>query len=242
MPGAVVSASLKGEPAPARRPRVLLIDDDLELCALLEEYLGQEGFDVVSLHDGTEALPLLERETFHAVVLDVMLPGLSGLDVLRALRPGFTIPILMLTARGDDVDRIVGLEMGADDYLPKPFNIRELVARLRAILRRVETSRQGSGMLEVGDLALDRGTQKATLGGKPFVVTGAEFRILETLMLHAGQVVSRDQLVQAAVGRTRLPWDRAIDTHVSNLRRKLAALNAKVPILSVRGIGYKFPR
>jgi two-component system response regulator CpxR len=148
----------------------------------------------------------------------------------------------MLTARGDDVDRIVGLEMGADDYLPKPFNIRELVARLRAVLRRVESSRLGSGTLVVGALTLDRSTQKVTLADVPLVVTGAEFRILELLMLNAGDVVSRDQLVQAAVGRTRLPWDRAIDTHISNLRRKLTILDGRVPILSVRGIGYKIPR
>lgn len=241
-PEAARSGAAKADSSATRRQRVLLIDDDRELCALLEEYLAQEGFDVVGLHEGTNALAVLDRESFQAVILDIMMPGPSGLDVLRALRPRFTIPILMLTARGDDVDRIVGLEMGADDYLSKPFNIRELVARLRAILRRVESSRLHSGTLEVGALTLDRGMQQATHTGVPFVVTGAEFRILEVLMLHAGEVVSRDQLVQAAVGRRRLPWDRGIDTHISNLRRKLAALDSKVPILSVRGIGYKIPR
>lgn len=225
-----------------RRQSVLLIDDDLELCALLEEYLAQEGFDVVSLHDGSEVLAVLERDSFQVVILDVMLPGASGLDVLRAMRPKFAIPVLMLTARGDDVDRIVGLEMGADDYLPKPFNIRELVARIRAIMRRVESSRSGSGTVTLGALTLDRGSQTALLAGVPLGVTGAEFRILEILVMNAGEVVSRDQLVEAAVGRSRLPWDRAIDTHVSNLRRKLAALHSKVPILSVRGIGYRMPR
>lgn len=225
-----------------RRQRVLLIDDDLELCALLEEYLAQEGFDVVSLHDGAEVLDALERDSFQVVILDVMLPGPSGLDVLRALRPKFAIPVLMLTARGDDVDRIVGLEMGADDYLAKPFNIRELVARMRAIMRRVESSRLGSGTLSLGALTLDRGTQTALLAGVPLGVTGAEFRILEILVTNAGEVVSRDQLVQASVGRSRLPWDRAIDTHISNLRRKLATLDSRMPILSVRGIGYKMTR
>ena len=231
-----------GESSSNNRHRLLLIDDDLELCALLEEYLGQEGFDVLSLHHGSDVLSVLEQNSFHAAILDVMLPGPSGLDVLRALRPKFAIPVLMLTARGDDVDRIVGLEMGADDYLPKPFNIRELVARLRAILRRVESSRGGSGTLVIGELTLNRETQEVTVAGERIVVTGAEFRILENLMASAGEVVSRDQLVQAAVGRSRLPWDRAIDTHVSNLRRKLVALRSRVPILSVRGIGYKIPR
>lgn len=234
--------SLLDEAPPVRRLRILLIDDDRELCALLKEYLGQEGFDVMILHEGRYALEVLGREQFRAVILDIMLPGTSGLDVLRALRAQFTIPVVMLTARGDDVDRIVGLELGADDYLPKPFNIRELVARLRAVLRRVETSWLGSGTLEVGTLTLDRGMQTAAISGVPLVVTGAEFRILERLMLHAGEVVSRDQLVQAAVGRTRLPWDRAIDTHISNLRRKLAAMNSNVPIVSVRGVGYRIPR
>lgn len=239
---AATAGGSSGEGAQHRRSRVLLIDDDRELCGLLGEYLAQEGFDVVSLHESSEVLKSLERESFQAVILDIMLPGPSGLDVLRALRPRFTVPILMLTARGDELDRIVGLEMGADDYLPKPFNIRELVARLRAILRRVETSRLGSGTLAVGALTLDRSTQAVSLAGNPLAVTGAEFRILEILMLHAGEVVSRDQLVQAAVGRTRLPWDRAIDTHISNLRRKLATLDARLPILSIRGIGYKMPR
>ena len=231
-----------GDISAANRHRVLLIDDDLELCSLLEEYLGQEGFDVQSLHDGSDVLSVLEQGSFHAAILDIMLPGPSGLDLLRALRPKHAIPVLMLTARGDEVDRIVGLEMGADDYLAKPFNIRELVARLRAILRRVESSRFGSGTLEIGDLSLDREKQKATVAAQPMDVTGAEFRILEMLVANAGEVVSRDQLVQAAVGRARLPWDRAIDTHVSNLRRKLAALDSRVPILSVRGIGYRMPR
>ena len=240
--GISARAASAGESVSANRHRVLLIDDDLELCTLLEEYLGQEGFEVQSLHDGADALSVLEQGSFQAAILDIMLPGPSGLDVLRALRPKLTIPVLMLTARGDDVDRIVGLEMGADDYLAKPFNIRELVARLRAILRRVESSRFGSGTLEIGDLSLDRETQKTAVGGQPMEVTGAEFRILEMLMANGGEVVSRDQLVQAAVGRARLPWDRAIDTHVSNLRRKLAALDSRVPILSVRGIGYRMPR
>jgi two-component system response regulator CpxR len=231
-----------GEPSTGGRHRVLLIDDDLELCSLLEEYLAQEGFDVVSLHHGTDVLRVLEQNAFHAAILDVTMPGPSGLDVLRALRPKHSIPVLMLTARGDEVDRIVGLELGADDYLAKPFNIRELVARMRAVLRRVESSRLGSGTLSLGDLVLDRETQRAAIAGDPVEVTGAEFRILEMLMTNAGEVVSRDQLVQAAVGRSRLPWDRTIDTHISNLRRKLCARNSRISILSVRGIGYRVPR
>ncbi len=240
--GALPGGNPGSDSSPGSRHRVLLIDDDLELCSLLEEYLGQEGFDVLSLHHGSDVIRVLEQNSFHAAILDVMMPGPSGLDVLRALRPKFPIPVLMLTARGDDVDRIVGLELGADDYLAKPFNIRELVARMRAILRRVESSRYGSGTLVLGEMTLNRESQGATVAGVPIEVTGAEFRILELLMTNAGEVVSRDQLVQAALGRSRLPWDRTIDTHISNLRRKLSALGSRVPILSVRGIGYRMPR
>ena len=196
----------------------------------------------MSRHHGAEIQSVLEQNSFHVVILDITMPGPSGLDVLRAVRPKFAVPVLMLTARGDDIDRIVGLEMGADDYLAKPFNIRELVARMRAILRRVELSRFGSGMLALGELVLSRESQEARVADNPMEVTGAEFRILETLLSNAGEVVSRDQLIQAAVGRSRLPWDRTIDTHISNLRRKLVARQCKVAILSVRGIGYRMPR
>lgn len=219
--------------------RVLLVDDDRELCRMLTEYLAQEGFSVTPVHEGVRALAVLDEGNFQMVILDVMLPGLSGLEVLRELRPQWDLPVLMLTARGDDVDRVVGLEMGADDYLPKPFNVRELVARLRAILRRVDKSQNRTGRIEVGPLALDRRTHTVTYSESALTLTGAEFRILETLMLQAGNVVSRERLMQEAVGRRRLPWDRSIDTHVSNLRRKLGAVGAGPLILSVRGSGYQ---
>ncbi|MBV6415638.1 MAG: Transcriptional regulatory protein CpxR [Steroidobacteraceae bacterium] len=218
--------------------QLLLIDDDRDLCAMLEELLGGEGFGVASLHSGPAALAHLEQHRVDLVVLDVMLPGMSGFDVLRELRRRSVVPVLMLTARGDAVDRIVGLEVGADDYLAKPFHPRELIARIRAILRRPATAPAGAAdrLLTVGPLVLDLARGRATVDERPVALTGAEVRVLEELMRSAGQVLSRQQLCDRALGRPLEAFDRSIDTHVANLRRKLG--EGAPQIRGVRGAGY----
>jgi DNA-binding response OmpR family regulator len=226
----------------ARDARVLLVDDERELCLMLCEYLNAEHFDVKSVHDGGEALVELQAGDFDIVILDVMLPSVGGFDVLRKLGADYSTPVLMLTARGDDVDRIVGLELGADDYLSKPFNPRELVARIRAILRRAShrTARAGApDELVVGPITLNGGTRQVSVAGKSIALTGAEFRVLELLMRSAGQVISRDAMTEQALGRKLAAYDRSIDTHISNLRRKLELEAGKNPeIKNVRGSGY----
>ena len=225
----------------AREARVLLVDDDRELCQMLTEYLEAEHFDVKSVHDGGDALALLKVSAFHLLILDVMLPSVGGFDVLRTLGAAYETPILMLTARGDDVDRIVGLELGADDYLPKPFNPRELVARMRAILRRASSrsNRAVPDELTVGRIVLNTGTRQVRVEGRAVPITGAEFRVLELLMRSAGQVISRDSMTEQALGRKLVPYDRSIDTHISNLRRKLDLEAGRNPeIKNVRGSGY----
>jgi DNA-binding response OmpR family regulator len=224
---------------PGTAPRLMLVDDDRELCRMITEYLAPEGFEVTAIHDGAQALAAMENWPCRMMILDVVLPGLSGLEVLRRLRSQTDLPVLMLTARSDDVDRVVGLEMGADDYLPKPFNARELVARVRSILRRSHAAPTRTGRLNVGKIMLDRGARHVTYRGESLSLTGAEFRILEALMQQAGIVVSREHLVQQALGRRLLPWDRSVDTHISNLRRKFAQLGGDALILSVRGSGYQ---
>ena len=226
----------------AREARVLLVDDDRELCQMLTEYLVAEHFEVTSVHDGAGALAELRNRSFEILILDVMLPHVGGFDVLRELGAGYATPILMLTARGEDIDRIVGLELGADDYLSKPFNPRELVARIRAILRRA-SSRNARGtlpdVLEGGPIALNMGLREVRVAGKPVAVTGAELRVLELLMRSAGQVISREAMTEQALGRKLVPYDRSIDTHISNLRRKLDLEAGRHPeIKNVRGSGY----
>ena len=222
--------------------RILLVDDDRELTTMLCEYLGREGFVVDVCHDGSEAAALLARGTqCNLVVLDVMLPGTNGLDVLRGLRAQHaTPPVLMLTARGDDVDRIVGLELGADDYLPKPFNPRELVARLRAILRRgTERPAPAEEVVHIPPIRLDTPRHTVKVRDTVVVLTGAEFRVLEVLMRSVGRVVSREQLTEQALGRPLELYDRSVDTHVSNLRRKLGLVPPDDPeIRGIRGAGY----
>jgi len=230
------------ESAAAREPKVLLVDDDRELCQMLTEYLDAEHFEVESVHDGAEALAALRARRFEILILDVMLPNVSGFDVLRELGAAHATPILMLTARGDDVDRIVGLELGADDYLSKPFNPRELVARMRAILRRANnrTARGAAAEeLVVGPIVLNLGLRQTRVADKPVAVTGAELRVLELLMRSAGQVISREAMTEQALGRKLALYDRSIDTHISNLRRKLDLEAGKNPeIKNVRGSGY----
>jgi DNA-binding response OmpR family regulator len=225
-----------------REARVLIVDDDRELCQMLTEYLDAEHFEVKSVHDGGDALAALQNNEFEIVILDVMLPSISGFDLLRKLGASYDTPILMLTARGDDVDRIVGLELGADDYLSKPFNPRELVARIRAVLRRASNRTPRSGApdeLVVGSIVLNTGTHQVHVAQKLVPLTGAEMRVLELLMRSAGQVISRESMTEQALGRKLVAYDRSIDTHISNLRRKLELETGRNPeIKNVRGAGY----
>ncbi len=216
---------------------LLIIDDDAELCSLLKEFLERESFTVNCIHEGHAALEAAQHGGYDLIVLDVMLPGLDGFEILKRLRLTSRVPVLMLTARGEDVDRIVGLELGADDYLPKPFNPRELAARVRAILRRTE-ARVNRGKVEINGVALDPGAREVTCDGKPVEVTTLEFDILEQLMRNAGRVVSRDGLMESLYNRKATPFDRSIDMHVSHLRRKLEG--GRPVIKTIRGVGYQF--
>jgi two-component system response regulator CpxR len=229
--------------------RVLIIDDDFELCSLVGEYLAPEGFRVDSVHDGETGLQTALNGSYLLVVLDVMLPGMSGFDVLRRIRATSRIPVLLLTARGEDVDRIVGLEIGADDYLPKPFNPRELVARIRAVLRRTSADPKGVGsprppdIVRIGDIELDPATRTVKHAGQPVDLTSVEFNLLEVLLREAGRVVTREELVSAVLSRKFSPFDRSIDMHVSKVRKKLGDLNGDAEhIKTVRGVGYIFAR
>jgi two-component system response regulator CpxR len=243
MNGSQAPPASAGDAREAREARVLIVDDDRELCQMLTEYLVAERFDVSTVHDGGEALSELRARHFDIVILDVMLPSVSGFDVLRELGAGYETPILMLTARGDDVDRIVGLELGADDYLSKPFNPRELVARIRAILRRAanrgERGAAAPDVLQIGPIVLNLGMHQVRVADRPIGLTGAELRVLELLMRSAGQVISREAMTEQALGRKLVPYDRSIDTHISNLRRKLdLAPGVQPEIKNVRGSGY----
>ena len=222
---------------------VLLIDDDTELSKLLEEYLQSEQFELQSAHDGPGGLDKALANHYSAVILDVMLPGMSGLDVLKQLRQKSTVPVLMLTARGSERDRILGLELGADDYLPKPFNPRELVARLRAILRRSSASgaSAASQPVHLAGVDLHPESRSVTCNGKPVGLTGAEFDLLYAFLRNPGKIISREDLTQAALGRPMSPMDRSIDVHVSNLRRKLGPYDGEQErIKAIRGSGYVY--
>jgi two-component system response regulator CpxR len=225
---------------------VLLVDDDTELCLLLTQYLEQEGYKVESAHRGATALERVFAGAYSIVILDVMLPDIYGFDVLRDIRASSPMPVMMLTARGEERDRIVGLEMGADDYLAKPFNPRELSARIAAILRRSgrESSARRPGLpgyVAVEDVALDEGMRTAWRDGEKMDLTSVEFNLLEKFLKAAGQVVSREDLVREILGREFSPFDRSIDTHVSNLRKKLGpAANGLERIKGIRGIGYLY--
>jgi two-component system response regulator CpxR len=224
---------------------VLIIDDDAELCELVAEYLESEGFEVEAVHDGLSGVDRCRATDPELVILDVMLPGLGGFAVLNRIREDSRVPVIMLTARGEEVDRIVGLEMGADDYLPKPFNPRELVARIRAILRRTtEIAEPDSpALLEVGDLEMDLGARQVCCAAGEVELTGAEFMILEVLLREAGNVVSRDELSREALGRRTSAFDRSLDVHLSNIRRKLGPLTGGGErIKTIRGVGYLYVR
>jgi DNA-binding response OmpR family regulator len=231
------------EPAAPAGVPLLIIDDDVELCELLTEYLTAAGFTVAAVHDGEAGLRRAHEGRYALIVLDVMLPGCDGFEVLRRLRATSSLPVLMLTARGDDVDRIVGLELGADDYLPKPFNPRELLARVQAILRRVRAPAPAvptaGEHLTLGDITMDLGARQVRRGAAAVDLTGAEFLLLETLLRAAGHVVEREELSRRVLGRRLMPFDRSIDMHVSNLRKKLGPGPGDAErIKTVRGMGY----
>jgi DNA-binding response OmpR family regulator len=219
---------------------ILLADDDTELCGLLSEYFETEGFQVRTAHDGLAALDEARKPGLDLVVLDVMMPEMNGMDVLRELRKESRLPVIMLTARGDDMDRILGLELGADDYVPKPCNPRELLARIRAVMRRAQGAAD-HGVLNVDDLELRQGSRMLFKDGQQVELTSTEFSILQTLLQHQGGVVSKRDLYVSALGREPVPHDRSVDMHVSNLRRKLGPdHDGNNRIETIRGIGYQF--
>ncbi|GAB3453321.1 response regulator transcription factor [Insolitispirillum peregrinum] len=225
--------------------RILLVDDDVQLTSLLAEYLTAEGFEVEAVHTGDAGVTAALSGRFAAVILDIMLPRIGGIDVLRHIRHSSSLPVIMLTAKGDDIDRVIGLEMGADDYMPKPCYPRELVARLRAVLRRTHEPAAPAPVappdeLVNGPLRLASGSRRVWCGSVQLDLTASEFNVLEVLLQAIDTVVSKDELSLRVLGRPREPYDRSIDVHISNLRQKLAAsLGAEqVPIETVRGVGY----
>ena len=215
--------------------QVLLADDDVELSGMLREYLEREGFGVTAVHDGEAAARLALSGSYQIVVLDVMMPKVDGIEALRQIRQSSRVPVIMLTARGDDVDRIVGLELGADDYVPKPCTPRELVARLRAILRRAQPGADG-GPLEIGALSLWPEKRRAEWRRRELHLTSIEFNVLEVLMRNAGRVVGKNEISEQALGRPLARFDRSIDVHLSAIRQKLG--DGANLIRTVRGMGY----
>lgn len=221
---------------------VLLIDDDTELCSMLTEYLGRYDFRVHAVHRGDKGLDAARDNRWTLILLDVMLPGMDGFEVLKQIRAVSRVNVLLLTARGEDVDRIVGLEIGADDYLPKPFNPRELLARMRAVLRRSAgtAANDESTSLRVDELELDTAARAVRQDGKKVTLTDVEFLLLEALMRSPGRVISREQLSESVLGRKFDPFDRSLDMHVSRLRRKLNEDGAREEkVKTVRGAGYQ---
>jgi len=220
---------------------LLLIDDDAELCAMLTEYLSEAGFKTSTTLTGEDGLRVLSGGTFEAVILDIMLPGIDGVEVLQRIRNVSAIPVIMLTAKGHDVvDRAVGLELGADDYIAKPYSPRELVARLRAVLRRQPEIRTVGTEYHRKDLSLDHASRRVRWQGLPFILTASEFDMLEAMLMAGDKVCTKDDLSRTVLGRKRAIYDRSIDVHVSNLRRKLAAASGgQIQVETVRGIGYR---
>ena len=219
---------------------ILIVDDDVELCELLAERLAREGLNVETVHEGVQGLDRALSGNHSIVVLDLMLPGLPGLDLLRRLRARSNLPVLILTARGEDMDRILGLELGADDYLPKPFNPRELIARIRAILRRSSHQAAYQSRIRVGDISLDPASREAWVGKQRINLTSVQYTLLEVLTREAGHIVARERLNEIVLGRRLSPFDRSIDVHVSNLRKKLGDRPEGERIKAVRGAGYLF--
>lgn len=231
------------DPEPTQIP-VLLVDDDERLAEMLVGYLARHGFALSHVANGEVGLRLATTGKFEVVLLDVMLPGMDGMEVCRRLRACSSVPIIMLTARGEETDRIVGLEIGADDYVPKPFSSRELVARMRAVLRRASTTSDAGNTavpLHFGDLTVDPATRTVTRGGKPCDLTAYQFDLLYFLASRAGRVLTRDQIMEGVRGTELEAYDRSIDVHVSRIRAAIEA-NPRRPryLVTVRGVGYQF--
>jgi two-component system, OmpR family, alkaline phosphatase synthesis response regulator PhoP len=223
------------------KEKILVVDDEERIVGIVRAYLEKDGYDVVSAGDGIQALALARQELPDLIVLDLMLPGLSGLDVCRAVRIDSRVPIIMLTARDEDTDKIIGLELGADDYVTKPFNPRELLARVHAVLRRNAPDLAPVERIVSGDLSIDVDRHQVRLAGRDVALTPSEFSLLETLARQPGRVFSRLQLVEAMQGEAYEGYERAVDSHVKNLRRKIEA-DPRNPryVLTVFGLGYKF--
>ena len=220
---------------------ILLIDDDSELSAMLTEYLAGEGFVTTTVANGPDGVIAAASGRFKAIILDVMMPGMTGIEVLRKIRQTSSVPVVMLTAKGSDIDRVVGLEMGADDYIAKPYYPRELVARLRAVLRRQGPDDAAEEKKpQNADLSFSKARREASWAGVPFDLTATEFNMLDALLQGGDSVTTKDDLSRTVLGRVREVYDRGVDVHISNLRRKLAAGSAgKLEIETIRGIGYR---
>jgi len=221
--------------------KLLLVDDDQGLCQLLEQLLVMEGYEVSMTHDGASGLAIAQQEQHHLLLLDVMLPSLSGFEVLKQLRQSSQLPVLMLTAKGDEIDRVIGLEFGADDYLAKPFNDRELLARIKAILRRTQQLNQPEKPhnLSLGDISLNHGRQEARCDDHVLDLTGTEFMLLVELVDNVGQLLNKNDLNLKVLGKRLQPFDRSLDMHMSNLRKKLPPrADGRPRIKTVRGHGY----
>jgi DNA-binding response OmpR family regulator len=221
--------------------RILVVEDDMQIARNLRDYLEVAGFDVTAVGDGSAALASIRGDRPDLLVLDLGLPGMDGLDVARELRRTSSVPIVMLTARGEESDRIVGLELGADDYLVKPFSPKELVARVRAVLRRTSGSSAGAEVMRAGDVEVDLPKMRARIGGQPVDLTRTEFELLATLVREPGRVFTRGQLLDALHGVTIETYERAIDAHVKNLRKKIEPEPGRPRyVLTVHGVGYRF--
>lgn len=220
---------------------MLVVDDDTDLTLMLSDYLKAEGFQVTAVHDGESGVSRALSGDHDVVILDVMMPRLSGSEALRRIRLGSAIPIIMLTAKGDDIDRVVGLELGADDYVAKPYFPRELVARLRAVLRRRPDARPlpVATILSLGSLQVEVPTRRALARSQPVDLTASEFNLLVVLLQVGDHVATKDELSLKVLGRNRVSYDRSVDVHISNLRQKLAAAAPEIEIETVRGIGYR---
>ncbi|EWH11043.1 two component transcriptional regulator, winged helix family protein [Catenovulum agarivorans DS-2] len=219
---------------------ILIIDDDDALVELLSEFLAVENFNCTSASNGEEGIAMLKRHSFDLILLDVMMPKMDGFETLKNLRKTDKTPVLMLTARGDDYDRILGLELGADDYLPKPFNHRELLARIKAILRRFDYAKTLSQQapVQIGQLNIDHNTHSVYINQQAIELTGTEFQFLDFLIRHLGQLISKETLSEQILGRRLMQFDRSIDMHISNLRKKLKE-DESIEIKTVRGAGYR---
>ena len=229
------------------KKKVLIIDDDKKLQGILKEYLEEDEFNVLSMYDGLDCLGIIDIESPDIIILDIMLPGCSGLDVMRKIKKKYNLPVILLTAKGEETDRIVGLELGADDYLPKPFNPRELVARMRAVMRRnvfdsiIDSENYDDKIITVDNLILNKAKQSVFIGSKEVVLSLTEFRILEVLMRNKNVILSRDRLMNLAMGKDFMSFDRVIDVHVSKLRAKLSVEpDSPHYIKTMRGTGYMF--